>query len=208
MLHDTSETLAQVAYRGGRCSIPGNIQCQARQGSNQPVLLEDVPAYCKEVGLDDHKSPFQPKPFCYMILYLSERFKKHCQELGAEFFFFFFLVHSCCCYWRTCWFSGSCRKIKVCPLSYIPYLLWYLETLVRQVNSWGAATEVKEQHFITIYSLCLDYIQRSARVTGKKISSSIKMTRSWISPQNAQDCPQLSMKYETRSFMLAVFVFL
>jgi len=47
------ETLAQVAQRGGRCPIPGNIQGQAGQGSEQPDLLEDVAAYCSGVGLDD-----------------------------------------------------------------------------------------------------------------------------------------------------------
>jgi len=47
------ETLDQVAQRGGRCPIPRNIQGQAGQGSEQPDLVEDIPAYCKGVGLDD-----------------------------------------------------------------------------------------------------------------------------------------------------------
>ena len=45
--------LEQVAQRGGRCPIPGNFECQVGQGSEQPDLAEDVPAYCRGVGLDD-----------------------------------------------------------------------------------------------------------------------------------------------------------
>ena len=43
----------QVAQIGGRCPIPGNIQGQVGRGSEQPDLLEDVPAHCRGVGLDD-----------------------------------------------------------------------------------------------------------------------------------------------------------
>ncbi|KAK4822678.1 hypothetical protein QYF61_019547 [Mycteria americana] len=39
--------------RGGRCPIPGNIQGQVGRGSEQPDLVEDVPAHCRGVGLDD-----------------------------------------------------------------------------------------------------------------------------------------------------------
>jgi len=45
-----SETLEQVAPRGGRRPIPGNIQ--VGQGSGQPDLVEDVPAHGSRVGLD------------------------------------------------------------------------------------------------------------------------------------------------------------
>ncbi|KAK4815290.1 hypothetical protein QYF61_026195 [Mycteria americana] len=41
------ERLAQVVQRGGRCPIPGNIQGQVGQGSEQPDLVEDVPAHCR-----------------------------------------------------------------------------------------------------------------------------------------------------------------
>jgi len=34
--------------RGGRCLIPGNTQSQAGQGSEQPDLVEDVPAHCRK----------------------------------------------------------------------------------------------------------------------------------------------------------------
>ena len=44
------ETLAQIAQRGGRCPTPGNIQGQAGQRSEQPDLVEDVPAYGRELG--------------------------------------------------------------------------------------------------------------------------------------------------------------
>ena len=47
MHHEGSETLEQVTQRGGRCPIPGNIQGQVGQGSEQPDLVEDVPAHCR-----------------------------------------------------------------------------------------------------------------------------------------------------------------
>ena len=47
------ETLAQVAQRGGQCPIPGHIQGQVGRGSEQPGLVEDVPARCWGVGLAD-----------------------------------------------------------------------------------------------------------------------------------------------------------
>ena len=45
--------LKQVARKGGRCLIPGNIQGQAEWVSEQPVLVVDVPACCRGVRLDD-----------------------------------------------------------------------------------------------------------------------------------------------------------
>jgi len=51
--NEGGEALAQVAQRGGGCPIPGNIQGQAGRGSEQPGLVEDVPAHCRGVGLDD-----------------------------------------------------------------------------------------------------------------------------------------------------------
>jgi len=50
---EDGDTLAQVAQRGSGGPIPGNIQGQAGRVSEQPALAEDVPAYCREVGLDD-----------------------------------------------------------------------------------------------------------------------------------------------------------
>jgi len=47
------ETLDQVAHRGGGCPIPGNIQGQAEWGSEQPDLVEGVPAHCRGAGQDD-----------------------------------------------------------------------------------------------------------------------------------------------------------
>jgi len=41
-----------VAQRGGRCPIPGNVQGQAGRGSEQHDLVGDVPAQCRGVGLD------------------------------------------------------------------------------------------------------------------------------------------------------------
>jgi len=48
------ETLVQVAQRGGRWPIPGNIQGQVGQGSEQPAL----------VGEGTHRGPFQALTFC------------------------------------------------------------------------------------------------------------------------------------------------
>ena len=48
----SGETLADVAQRGGRGPIPGNTEGQAGRGSEQSDLVEDVPAYCRLVGLD------------------------------------------------------------------------------------------------------------------------------------------------------------
>jgi len=36
-----------------RCPIPGNIEGQVGWSSEQPGLVEDVPAHCRGVGLDD-----------------------------------------------------------------------------------------------------------------------------------------------------------
>jgi len=47
------ETLEQVAQRGGRCPIPGNIQGQVAWASEQSGLVKDVPALCREGGPDD-----------------------------------------------------------------------------------------------------------------------------------------------------------
>ena len=48
------EMLERVAQRGGRCLIPGNIQGQVAQGSEQPDLVEDVPAHCRGMGFGLH----------------------------------------------------------------------------------------------------------------------------------------------------------
>ena len=47
------EALEQVPQRGGRCPIPGNIQGQVGWASEIPNLVEDFPAHCRGVGLDD-----------------------------------------------------------------------------------------------------------------------------------------------------------
>ncbi|KAK4833061.1 hypothetical protein QYF61_027723 [Mycteria americana] len=49
----TMRVVKQVAQRGGRCPILGNIQGQVGHGSEQPGVVEDVPAHCRGVGLDD-----------------------------------------------------------------------------------------------------------------------------------------------------------
>jgi len=47
------ETLEWVAQRGSGGPVPGNSQDQFGRGSEQPALVEDVPAHCRGVGLDD-----------------------------------------------------------------------------------------------------------------------------------------------------------
>jgi len=51
--HEDGERLEQIAQRGSGGPIPGNIQGQAGQSSEQPGVVEDVPAYCRGAGLDD-----------------------------------------------------------------------------------------------------------------------------------------------------------
>jgi len=54
MFHNEGgKTLEEVAWRGGRCPIPGNFQGQVGRDSEQPDLVEGVPACCRGVGLDD-----------------------------------------------------------------------------------------------------------------------------------------------------------
>jgi len=45
--------MAQVAQRGGRCPIPGNIQGRVGQSCEQPHIVVDVRSHCKGVELDD-----------------------------------------------------------------------------------------------------------------------------------------------------------
>lgn len=44
------EAVDQVSQRGCGCPIPGNIQGQVEQGSEQPDLVENVLAFC--LGLE------------------------------------------------------------------------------------------------------------------------------------------------------------
>ena len=44
----TMRVVRQVAQRGGRCPIPGNIQGQVGWGSERPGLVVD--AHCKGLG--------------------------------------------------------------------------------------------------------------------------------------------------------------
>jgi len=50
--NEGGDTLAQVAQRGDRCPIPGNVQGQVERGSEQPDPGEDVLAHCRGTGLD------------------------------------------------------------------------------------------------------------------------------------------------------------
>lgn len=46
---EDGEILAEIAWRGGRCSIPRKNQGQVGQSSEQPGLVKDGPAYCHGV---------------------------------------------------------------------------------------------------------------------------------------------------------------
>jgi len=50
--NEGGEAQEQVAHKGGRSPIPGNIQGQAGRGSEEPDLVEDVPAQSRGVRLD------------------------------------------------------------------------------------------------------------------------------------------------------------
>lgn len=54
--------------------------CRAGQGSDQPVVVEDVPAYCKEAGLDNLKHSFPPKPFYHSMTFYDSLCIKEIQE--------------------------------------------------------------------------------------------------------------------------------
>jgi len=49
----SGEILEKIAQRGIGGPIPGTIPGQAGWRSEQPGLVEDVPACCRGVGLDD-----------------------------------------------------------------------------------------------------------------------------------------------------------
>ena len=51
--NEGGETLTQVAQQGSEGPIPGKIQGHVGQGSEQPDPVEDVPAHCRGLGLDD-----------------------------------------------------------------------------------------------------------------------------------------------------------
>jgi len=55
--------LERIAQRGSEGPIPRNIQGQVGQVSEQPGLVENVPAHCRRLGQMSFKVPFQPKAF-------------------------------------------------------------------------------------------------------------------------------------------------
>jgi len=50
---ESGETLEQDAQSNCGCPLPGRVQGQAGRGSEQPGLVEGVPAHGGGVGLDD-----------------------------------------------------------------------------------------------------------------------------------------------------------
>lgn len=51
--NEGGEAPEQVAQRDNRCPMPGNIEGQVGQGSEQTDLVEGVPAHRRWVGLDE-----------------------------------------------------------------------------------------------------------------------------------------------------------
>jgi len=49
--NEGDETLEQVAQTGSGGPIPRNIQGQVGRGSEQPGLVDNIPAHCRGVGL-------------------------------------------------------------------------------------------------------------------------------------------------------------
>ena len=77
--HEGGETLGEVAQRGGRCPIPGDIRGEVGRSSEQPDLAEDVLAHGGEVGLGgfSRSLPTQTIRCSYgstILLHLSLRF--------------------------------------------------------------------------------------------------------------------------------------
>ncbi|KAK4818784.1 LOW QUALITY PROTEIN: hypothetical protein QYF61_019130 [Mycteria americana] len=68
--NEGGEMLEQVAQRGGRCPMPGNIQGQVGWGSEQPDLVEDVPTHCRGAK--------------YKVLHLGWGNPEHGYSLGDE----------------------------------------------------------------------------------------------------------------------------
>jgi len=50
-------------HRMPREVVTGNVQGQVGQGSEQPGLVEDVPAHCRGLDYMTFKSPFQLQLF-------------------------------------------------------------------------------------------------------------------------------------------------
>jgi len=48
--HEGGEALAQAAQRSCGCSLPGRVQGQVGWSSEQPGLVENVPAHGRGVG--------------------------------------------------------------------------------------------------------------------------------------------------------------
>lgn len=61
---EDGKTLEQLAQRGGRCHIPGSVQGQVGQDSEQCGPVEDACAHCKGIGLDYLQKPCQCKLAC------------------------------------------------------------------------------------------------------------------------------------------------
>jgi len=51
--HEGGETLAQVAQRSCGCPLPGSVQGQVGWSSEQPGLVEAVPAHGRGLEPDD-----------------------------------------------------------------------------------------------------------------------------------------------------------
>ena len=93
---EDGETLEQVVQRGGRCPIPGNIQGQVGGGSEQPGLVEDVPAHCRGCWSRwPLKVPSNPNRS--MILWVYDSLVFHWSPLRKVWLSLLCTPHSCSC---------------------------------------------------------------------------------------------------------------
>jgi len=61
LLREVVEAPSLETFKELACDDMVHSECQVGQGSEQPDLVEDVPAYCRGVGLDDLERSF-PTP--------------------------------------------------------------------------------------------------------------------------------------------------
>lgn len=77
--NEDGETFEQVAQRGCRHSIAGNIQSQIEWSSEEPDLFEDVPASCRGIGLDDLQMSLLSQTILWFFGYQQNHYDStHC----------------------------------------------------------------------------------------------------------------------------------
>ena len=82
--HESGETLEQIVQRSTGGLIPGNIQGQVGWNSDQPGLVEDIPAHCRGLGYMTSKSSFQPKAFYDSVILFYVGWKCVCLSSSEQ----------------------------------------------------------------------------------------------------------------------------